>query len=100
MSNQIVKNFVNQVSHKPFYKAFQKIWDGEDIGEIDVAKALSSYITSCLIELEKDNDSYSELLLPQSATFLRDFINGEVGSAEVVKKFIYINLRILIITDG
>jgi len=85
-TNKIILEFQNSCSSKPFWKELTKflylsLEDEENLNlsEISLAKALSSFLTHVLIQVEKQEDSYVTLGGADLSFQLHSFICGELS---------------------
>lgn len=82
------KKFFESLRHKPFMKAvFQSVKE-EQVPSLTLAKALSSYITHSLIEMEQaDADRFYKLDVLEASKSLTRFLSGETGSEAITEFF-------------
>jgi hypothetical protein len=81
------KKFFESLRHKPFMKAvFQSVKE-EQVPSLTLAKALSSYITHALIEMEKESaDRFYTFDIQEAAVLLDDVLSGE-RPADCIQEF-------------
>jgi len=82
---EIRRRFFLSMRDKKFYKQFVSIFsDGVPLGEIELAKALSSMLTHSLIEMEKEGaEVYRSLDILYQMDILSRFIGGEIDEKAV-----------------